>query len=177
MAQENGNGKTEGASAASTNEETNDEALTDEELTSRILERIDELENDGPAGLLEIIVISSFTNKPIRIKFLNNTKYLIGYGEDNESEQSLHLNYEEPTSDGGSSGHWYIEDYESDTENDRNNCLFKSVGCQINQRASELRYATIRELRANIPEVVRFIRRFEEEENENIFSYMLGGAR
>lgn len=180
MEQENNNnGKTAGAAGSmQTIEETdNDVFLTDEELTNRILERIDELENNGPAGLLEIIVISSFTNKPIRIKFLNNTKYLIGYDQDNESQASLHLNYQEPTSNGGSSGHWYIEDFESDTENDRNNCLFKSVGCQISQRASELRYATIRELRENIPEVVRFIRDFEEEEDEDIFTYMLGGAR
>ncbi|XP_076618912.1 uncharacterized protein LOC143340618 [Colletes latitarsis] len=136
---------------------------------------IEDLENNGPAGLIHMEALSSVIGKPIRVWKADGQFYQTI--NENKNEISIDVEYHQLGEN--SIGHWTLKGNREpvNVETNLNGCLFRVIAAQTEIGATNLRDATSTYLSHNIDTFTDRIDEFLSANDKHGISPMLGGAR
>ncbi|XP_043249732.1 uncharacterized protein LOC122395886 [Colletes gigas] len=136
---------------------------------------IEDLENNGPAGLPHMEALSSIIGKPIRVWKADGEFYQTI--NENKNEISIDVEYHHLGEN--CIGHWTLKGNREpvNVETNLNGCLFRAIAAQTKIGATNLRDATSKYLKRNIDTFTDRIDEFLSANDKNGISPMIGGAR
>ncbi|XP_076163928.1 uncharacterized protein LOC143144932 [Ptiloglossa arizonensis] len=139
---------------------------------------INDLKNNGPAGLIHMEALSNVIGKPIQIwRSVGRFYKTINSGERNMNESSVNVEFHEQ--EPKCIGHWTLYGNRDpvNVETNLNGCLFEVIAAQTGQSAINLRTKITKYLTNNIKTFTDRIDTFLSSNGKNETPLMIGGAR